>query len=74
MPQTPSKPDLRLVSAEAEIYDLMRAPQTTAERVKRAAVGLKGHCRGGVILMEQGPHVVLRFVKGLLAGERFLAI
>ncbi|MES2860583.1 MAG: hypothetical protein V4701_03890 [Pseudomonadota bacterium] len=34
MPKT-SKPDLRLVAAESEIYDLMRAPQTTAERVKR---------------------------------------
>ncbi len=34
MPKT-SKPDLRLVAAQAEIYDLMRAPQTTAERVQR---------------------------------------
>lgn len=31
----PAKPDLRLVSADAEIYDLMRAPVTTADRVKR---------------------------------------
>lgn len=31
----PAKPDLRLVSAEAEIYDLMRTPTTTADRVKR---------------------------------------
>lgn len=31
----PSKPDLRVVSAEAEVYDLMRAPTTTAERVQR---------------------------------------
>lgn len=31
----PSKPDLRLVSAESEIYDLMKPPATTAERVKR---------------------------------------
>jgi len=30
-----AKPDLRLVGAEAEVYDLMRAPETTAERVKR---------------------------------------
>ncbi len=30
-----AKPDLRLVSAEAEIYDLMRTPVTTADRVKR---------------------------------------
>lgn len=36
MPKTqPAKPDLRLVPAEAEIYDLMRAPVTTADRVKR---------------------------------------
>lgn len=31
----PAKPDLRLVSAEAEVYDLMRTPVTTADRVKR---------------------------------------
>ncbi len=36
MPKSqPAKPDLRLVSAEAEIYDLMRTPVTTADRVKR---------------------------------------
>lgn len=29
-----SKPDLRLV-AESEVYDLMRGPQTTADRVKQ---------------------------------------
>ena len=31
----PAKPDLRLVQAEAEVYDLMRQPETTADRVKR---------------------------------------
>ena len=31
----PSQPDLRLVQAEAEIYDLMRTPETTADRVRR---------------------------------------
>lgn len=30
----PTKPDLRLV-AESEVYDLMRGPQTTADRVKQ---------------------------------------
>lgn len=37
MPKTnghSSRPDLRLV-AESEVYDLMRGPQTTADRVKR---------------------------------------
>jgi hypothetical protein len=33
-PKAPSKPDLRLV-AESEVYDLMKPPATTAERVKR---------------------------------------
>jgi hypothetical protein len=28
-------PDLRLVAAESEVYDLMRAPETTGDRVKR---------------------------------------
>jgi hypothetical protein len=36
MPKTkPAQPDLRLVSAEAEIYDLMRRPETTTDRVRR---------------------------------------
>ena len=36
MPKSPpSKPDLRLVPGDAEIYDLMRTPETTTERVKR---------------------------------------
>ena len=36
MPKSPpARPDLRLVSAEAEIYDMMRTPVTTADRVKR---------------------------------------
>ena len=30
-----SKPDLRVVAAEAEVYNLMRAPESTSERVKR---------------------------------------
>lgn len=30
----PNQPDLRLV-AESEVYDLMRGPQTTADRVKQ---------------------------------------
>ncbi|HST91167.1 MAG TPA: hypothetical protein VLJ13_03130 [Brevundimonas sp.] len=32
---TTSKPDLRVVAAEAEVYNLMRAPESTSERVKR---------------------------------------
>jgi hypothetical protein len=31
----PAKPDLRLVAAQSEVYDLMRAPESTSERVKR---------------------------------------
>ncbi|WP_339915606.1 hypothetical protein [uncultured Brevundimonas sp.] len=36
MPQTQhTRPDLRLVGTEAEIYDLMQPPRTTADRVRR---------------------------------------
>lgn len=36
MPKSPNaKPDLRLVPGDAEIYDLMRTPESTTERVKR---------------------------------------
>ena len=31
----PAKPDLRLVPGDAEIYDLMRTPETTSDRVRR---------------------------------------
>lgn len=30
-----ARPDLRLVAAESEIYDLMKAPETNSERVRR---------------------------------------
>lgn len=30
-----AKPDLRIVETESAVYDLMRAPETTADRVKR---------------------------------------
>lgn len=35
MSKSPPKPDLRLVPGDAEIYDLMRTPESTSERVKR---------------------------------------
>ena len=35
MSKSPPKPELRLVPGNAEIYDLMRTPETTTERVKR---------------------------------------
>lgn len=43
MTKTPNgKADLRLVSAESEIYDLMRAPETTSGRVKRLQLEARG--------------------------------
>ena len=36
MPKSPpAKPELRIVPSEAAVYDLMRQPEATAERVKR---------------------------------------
>ena len=40
--RTPTaQPDLRLVQAEAEVYDLMRQPESTADRVKRLQLEAK---------------------------------
>ena len=33
--KAPGKPDLRLVEAESAVYEIMRTPETTSERVKR---------------------------------------
>lgn len=35
MARKASSPDLRLVTPQSAVYDLMKAPETTAERVKR---------------------------------------
>lgn len=35
MARKTSSPDLRLVTPESAVYDLMKAPETTAERVRR---------------------------------------
>ena len=34
-PKTPAKPNLRLVEAESVVYEMMRTPETTGDRVKR---------------------------------------
>ncbi|NBW09005.1 MAG: hypothetical protein EBR82_13365 [Caulobacteraceae bacterium] len=36
--KSPAKPNLRLVEAESAVYQMMRTPETTAERVKRLQV------------------------------------
>ena len=41
MSKTP-KPNLQLVTPESEIYDLMKAPVTTADRVKRLQLEARG--------------------------------
>ena len=34
-PKPPAKPNLRLVEAESAVYEMMRTPETTGDRVKR---------------------------------------
>ena len=41
-PSATPKPDLRLVGSESAIYDLMKAPETTSERVKRLQLEARG--------------------------------
>jgi hypothetical protein len=33
--RSPDKPNLRLVEAESAVYEMMKVPETTADRVKR---------------------------------------
>lgn len=33
--KTPPKPNLRLVEAESAVYEMMKTPETTADRVRR---------------------------------------
>lgn len=37
-PKSPDKPNLRLVEAESAVYEMMRTPETTADRVKRLQI------------------------------------
>lgn len=34
-PESPAKPKLRLVEAESAVYEMMKVPETTGDRVKR---------------------------------------
>ena len=56
MPNTSTRPDLRLVSAESEVYDLMRAPVTTSERVRRLRLEARALAVEQVEVLEKVVH------------------
>ena len=63
----PSKPDLRLVSAESEIYDLMKPPATTAERVRRLQMEARALAVEQVEALERAlDELTQRFEPGLV--------
>lgn len=64
----PAKPDLRLVQAEAEIYDLMKAPETTAERVKRLQLEARALAIEEVELLEQALLKAAALAEEIAAG------
>jgi hypothetical protein len=66
MPKTTgnrSKPDLRLV-AESEVYDLMRGPQTTADRVKQLQAEARALAVEQVEALEKILNVAAEISKG----------
>ncbi len=69
MPKSPSdEPRLRVVSPEAEVYDLMRAPVTTAERVKRLQLEARGLALEQVEALENALHAAAAIAKEIADG------
>lgn len=50
--RTNGEPKLRVVTPEAEVYDLMKAPETTAERVRRLQLEARALAREQVEALE----------------------
>ena len=67
-----TKPDLRIVESESAVYDLMRAPETTADRVKR--LQLEAHALA-LEEIEDDPEVrMLRVIAGRNCGSTEVAL
>lgn len=64
----PSKPDLRLVSPESEVYDLMRAPETTADRVRRLQMEARALAVEEVEALEKALLQAASMAKGIADG------
>jgi hypothetical protein len=63
-----TKPDLRLVNVEAEVYDLMRAPQTTADRVKRLQAEARALAFEQLEAFERSLHATAALAKEIAEG------
>ena len=61
------RPDLRLV-AEAEVYDLMRKPETTAERVKRLQLEARALALEEIEALEKALNEAARLAGEVAAG------
>jgi len=68
MPKPPKAPDLRLVGAESQIYDLMKAPETTAERVKRLQMEARALALEEVEALNKVLHEASRLAKNIADG------
>jgi hypothetical protein len=64
----PAQPDLRIVSAEAEIYDLMRTPESTADRVRRLQMEARALAVEQVEVLERALLEAARLAKEIADG------
>jgi len=62
------EPRLRIVNAEAEVYDLMRAPESTAERVKRLQMEARSLALEEVELLEKALLEAARVAREISEG------
>ena len=69
MPKSPTaKPDLRLVPGDAEIYDLMRKPETTSERVKRLQMEARALAVEEIEALERALREAARLAREISTG------
>jgi hypothetical protein len=66
--RSPDEPRLRVVNPEAEVYDLMRAPESTAERVKRLQLEARALALEEVEMLEKALLEAARVAREIAEG------
>ena len=62
------EPKLRVVTPEAEVYELMKAPETTAERVRRLQLEARALAREQVEALEKALAEAARMAREIAEG------
>ncbi|CAN5375218.1 hypothetical protein BH10PSE2_BH10PSE2_26170 [soil metagenome] len=66
--KTPTTPNLRLVEAESAVYEMMRTPESTADRVKRLQAEARALALEQVEALEKVLHQAADMAKEIAEG------